>query len=139
MYKKQMKKGWTTWHDDIPVQLIPEPNISYCRGFSYGLKAVQDHIMSWHKKTFPNANKQAILNKLSEESGELCDEIYIKDTRFNDDEKILNELADVIIVGAALCNKLGVNLSDIIYKKMLINKGRSFGSEDKNGDRERIK
>ncbi len=97
------------------------------------MKKIEEDIKYWHLKTFPNANNTAIINKAIEEIGEfqaaslLCE------------KQIYEEAADIAIVLIALCERNNIHLSELIESKMKINKLRSWGQEDKNGGRLRVK
>ncbi len=92
-------------------------------------------IIDWHKKTFPNATHEAVEDKLLEEVDELIYAILN-----NDNESILEEVADVFIVSFVLIERYtNKRFFDIIDKKMNINKARKWGKEIDNGDRPRSK
>jgi NTP pyrophosphatase (non-canonical NTP hydrolase) len=96
---------------------------------------IEKEVLDWHRSTFPNATNTAVLEKLKEETLELLAELVKPSTRENTEK----EIADVAIVSISLLNRWGTSLSDQIKLKLEINKLRSWGDEDKNGDRPRIK
>ncbi len=91
-------------------------------------------VIEWHMETFPNATKQAVLNKLREECLELVAAI---DGEYG---HITEEIADVMIVSMAYVGRCKLrDLSDIIKFKLEINKNRAWGKETSDGDRPREK
>lgn len=95
------------------------------------MKTIEQKVIEWHQKTFPNATILAIVEKLKEEIPELFETEDLEDT--------IEEIADVAIVCIAFLNRLGTTLSEEIERKLFINKTREWGKELPNGDRPRIK
>ena len=96
------------------------------------MKNLQSMIKKWHVETFPNATNKAILNKLQEEMLELDNEI-------SSDANITDELPDVCIVILAYCARNDIDLEELVNKKMYINKARTWGKENSEGDRPRVR
>ena len=75
---------------------------------------LDEDIVEWHKKTFPDITMGELLLKLEEELGEL--ECALGKT----DSSFLEEAADVYIVSRALierfCSKIGMTICDNITK-----------------------
>ena len=94
---------------------------------------IETTIKNWHVETFPNANKKAILEKAYEEIREFESE------SIHNYDAMYEEAADVAIVLYALCSRHGRSLTDLIEKKMEINKNRVWTNEDKNGGKSRVK
>jgi hypothetical protein len=103
-----------------------------------GLLDIENQVMEWHRKTFPNATFDAIAMKFEEEYEEFCNAIDFTDSFFQPETR--EEFADMCIVYMAGLNKLGLpSLSQLISDKLEINKKRKLGKETKNGDRPRKK
>ena len=98
------------------------------------MEDIEKEVLSWHKKTFPNATNMAIENKLEEELIELEDRLI--ECNIGESKK---EIADVAIVAITLLNRYGTSLLEQIRDKLEINKGRTWGEEDSQGDRPRFK
>jgi NTP pyrophosphatase (non-canonical NTP hydrolase) len=101
-------------------------------------------ILDWHKETFPNATEEAVAAKLLEEAHELwCELVNHEITRSTKSEaEMLDEVADVFIVATRYIDMRSggtVSILDIIEKKMERNKRRTWGPEEANGDRRRVK
>jgi predicted house-cleaning noncanonical NTP pyrophosphatase (MazG superfamily) len=100
---------------------------------------IERDIVLWHRATFPNANAKAVIDKLESELREAICEL-----KFGDMQKLLEELADVYIVACSLANRRdlfedNVTMTRVIQDKMNVNKARTWGEEDENGDRPRCK
>ena len=103
------------------------------------MENLENKIIEWHKATFPNATFLAKRKKLLEECCELITALH-----FGNIQEALEEAADVFIVAVSLAMdrkefEENVSMSLIIADKLEVNKKRQWGSEDKNGDRPRVK
>jgi len=95
------------------------------------IEDIEKEVLEWHRETFPNATDEAIDDKLQEEVAELNGEIY-----FGDDKgKKANEIADVCIVSIAMLARMHTSLSAIIAAKLAVNKARTWGPEQPDGNR----
>lgn len=93
-------------------------------------------IQLWHRATFPNISEEAMLEDIAEG----CEEIIsctrsIDYHRENLDHKLANIAIDAI---SYLARVRGKTLQQVIGEKFDIVKGREFGPEDENGDRQKI-
>lgn len=98
---------------------------------------IDNDILSWHKKTFPDVKLEGMLLKLDEELGELVEAI-----KKEDEAEELKETADLYIVARILNDRfnsyigaffLGMihnsevkNLEQAVEKKMEINRKRKW-------------
>ena len=101
------------------------------------MNQLEKRINKWHRETFPNATRKAVLLKLCEEMMELVEAISS-----GNDEWILNELSDVINVGIAFEGRyttLKHGLHRWVAAKHEINRSRVWGKENSDGDRPRVK
>ncbi len=94
--------------------------------------SIQDEVIEWHSKTFPNATHGAIIDKLIEEATELSEVD-------GEAQETCDEIADVVIVACSLLGRWGLKLDDIVRAKLEINSKRAWGDEIENGDRPRVK
>ncbi len=133
IYEKQMEESWNNWGSGI--EYTPRMNPSLERGFKAGLQAMQDDVVEWSKSTFPKATKQAFVDKLREEIAELEYELLLP----GNDEKTIEEAADVVIVICSLLDRMGKKMHEVVHAKMEINRARKWGAEDSQGDRPRDK
>jgi phosphoribosyl-ATP pyrophosphohydrolase len=96
---------------------------------------VKHEVTRWHRKTFPNVKKSAMLAKIKEECQEL---IEAADSGITDD--IMAELADLRIVSEAFFRfHKNTSLDSETMKKLAINRKRVWGEETPDGDRVRKK
>lgn len=98
---------------------------------------IDNDILSWHKKTFPDVKLEGMLLKLEEELGELVEAV-----KKGDAVEELKETADVYIVARILLDRfqshiggyfIGLlgeypveNLEEAVEKKMEINRNRKW-------------
>jgi len=90
---------------------------------------LEKDIVAWHKKTFPNATIENVVDKIEEEILEYEQEL------FSSSQSVLRmaeELADVFIVAIRWFDMHDMSLSEEVARKLEINKGRVW---DKNGRR----
>lgn len=100
---------------------------------------IEEDIVEWHQRTFPNATAQAIILKLREELHEA-----IVDAIHGNLQSLLEEIADCFIVACSLAARRdlfehNVSMTRVIRDKMKVNKARVWGPETENGDRKRVK
>lgn len=95
------------------------------------IEDIEKEVIEWHRLTFPNATEKAILNKFDEEALELVNALM-------GHGNMVLELADICIVGIVLMNRLDTSLAECIAKKMIINKLRTWGPEEPDGNRKKV-
>jgi len=100
---------------------------------------IEHKILEWHSETFPNATLKAVIEKLKEEVMEAHYSLA-----FNDLQSALEECADVFIVACAVAARRdlfedNVSMSRVIADKLAVIKARTWGPEDSEGDRPRVK
>jgi len=92
------------------------------------IEDIEKEVLEWHRATFPRANGEAINKKFFEEVKELY-------ASLRGEGNTIEELADVCIVGIVLLDRIGSSLSECISNKMAINKARTWGPEQPDGNR----
>jgi NTP pyrophosphatase (non-canonical NTP hydrolase) len=99
------------------------------------MESLEKEIIDWRKEIFPNVTIEGTRKKLLEECCELIAAIVSKN-----EADILRELADVFIAGSSHAEKTGRGTvrSEVVFK-MKVNRNRTYGDEDENGDRPRVK
>ena len=85
----------------------------------------QANIGTWQRETFGAINPSGQLKKLVAESSELDVEFCARG--YKAEEKVRHEAADVAIVLAGFCEKMGFDLGAAISEKMEINRARKWG------------
>lgn len=85
------------------------------------MRETQYTISSWADQTFGPAGSNArVAARANEEMAELMRALTVDDNH----PKAAEEIADVFIVLASLATRLGVDVAEIVSKKMEINRGR---------------
>lgn len=80
----------------------------------FNLNTFQAAVGHWHVQTFPEAKPSHIALKLAEETGEVCRAIVESNFPSRSGharESLADELADVLIVLAALASRCGISLA----------------------------
>jgi dCMP deaminase len=92
------------------------------------LDSVIREVNTWQAATFPHATPASVVEHLRREVNELAD-----------DPTDLSELADVVILAAALSLTLCVDLKTIVAEKLAINRARTWGEPDHLGVVEHVR
>jgi len=103
------------------------------------IEGIEQDVLNWHSDIFPNATKEAVDDKLLEETIEFINVFRCVNST---NEDYWDELADVIITNMVFIAKhtdRKISLADIIRRKLEINKAREWGPELPDGNRERVK
>ena len=99
------------------------------------MRKIQKEVVDWHQETFPVATLKAITDKMEEELVETLDEVR----NGTDKNALAAELSDVVIVACSLLERLGIDFESAIRNKLETNKKRTWGPENSEGDRPRVK
>jgi NTP pyrophosphatase (non-canonical NTP hydrolase) len=84
---------------------------------------LQREIGHWQREAFGDLNVADQMKKLRSELNELQQGV-------NSQEDVSDELADVYIVLAGICNLYGVSLETVAHRKLQVNKFRSWKKVD---------
>ena len=83
----------------------------------------QSTVNAWQRETFgPQTDREAIMEKLSEELWELNHAVYRDVGR----KKVAEEMADVCIVLWQLAGAYNIDLTDAVASKMAVNRARRW-------------
>lgn len=97
-------------------------------------KELEQEILSFQKATWPNATIEAIEKKFHEEEREAHVEVFYRKDR----HAAGLEIADYFIMATRWLDHYGLSITDCIAEKLAIIKGREYGPEMADGDREKI-
>lgn len=100
------------------------------------MKETQASIYQWAVETFGEAKSELhIYGRAKDEFQELemalIDGVQLPDYTFRNPERIVEEIADVVIVLSQIAERLGLDLGEAIDRKMAINREREWRT---NGD-----
>ena len=108
MYEGKLKKSWKDWHEEDDY--LPVLPISMARGFKAGLSAVQDSVVDWRGPVTP----QAVVARMCSSMQELDFELLHPD---NNEENIKDSLATVLVQSLLMCEKLGIEMHELIHSR----------------------
>lgn len=104
------------------VELMKSSKIAYDAVGDKSLEEVMADVVAWQNFQFPDSNPKSIAAHLLEEAHELYD-----------DPTNAEEMADVMMLLTGLCARTGVNLTEVLARKLKINKARSWEQPQANG------
>lgn len=90
-----------------------------------GLKALTSEVVEWADQIAPSRRPRDAVIKAVSEMSELLDAVLNKDPK-----SVEEELGDVMILMVDIGNMYGINIIDAGLKKMVINRGRKWKTED---------
>ena len=88
------------------------------------LRQMQDEIGAWGDATFPTSTFISVASHFEEEAAEFLAEIRSGESV----DAVLNELADCAILLIQFAHKNGFDLSQVIERKMAINRARTWNT-----------
>lgn len=97
------------------------------------LDALALAIAMWQRATFPHATPVSCAEHLRREADELAQALA-----FGNADDVAGEVADLFHLVVAVADRLGLDLADVVRRKLRTNRARTWGTPDAHGVAEHI-